>query len=172
MQSQLLERTTVFLSAIAKRTDKDNGAKAVMKRALTGDERHQRHTYPIVLNWLGGVREDQQDLWIFVASLSAYYPQSPHTVPKNFGFSSKKLNDYSSSGGTEKRFRALLDLSLTDIRTPITALIRQMKGKGIAIDYPLLLADLCQWEHPDQYIQDRWARTFWIETTQTENNNS
>jgi CRISPR system Cascade subunit CasB len=47
------------------------------------------------------------------------------------------------------------------MQPPLTALVRQMKSKGIAIDYPKLLADLRQWEHPNQYIQDHWARVFW-----------
>jgi hypothetical protein len=36
-----------------------------------------------------------------------------------------------------------------------------MKSKGIGIDYPKLLADLRQWENPNQYVQDLWARAFW-----------
>ncbi|MDX1978272.1 MAG: type I-E CRISPR-associated protein Cse2/CasB, partial [Pseudanabaenaceae cyanobacterium bins.68] len=149
MESTLLEGTTTFLEAIAKRIDKDNGAKAIMKRAISGDQRHLLHTYGLLPS-LSGVRETQQKLWIFVASLYAYYPtQATH---QNFGFSCRKLNDATTSGGTERRFRALLDLSLEDIKTPITALIRQMKSKSILVSYPLLLSDLCQWEHFDQYI--------------------
>lgn len=166
-----LSREKEFLTAIAKRIDKDNGAKAIMKRALTGDDRHQRHIYPIVLPLLWGVRENQQDLWNFVASLSAYYPQTVRPEPKDFGHSCRELQNSLTSRGTDRRFRALLDLSLVDIKTPVTALVRQIKSKGISIDYPLLLADLCQWEQPDQYIQDRWARSFWS-TTQTEAQNS
>jgi CRISPR system Cascade subunit CasB len=156
-----LNRETEFITAIAKRIDKDTSAKAIMKRALSGDDRHLRHTYLLVLPLLRGVWEPQQALWIFVASLYAHYPQSVRLEPKNFGHSCRGLHNATSSGGTERRFRALLDLSLVDIEKPVTALVRQMKSKDIAIDYPLLLADLCQWEHPDQYIQDRWARTFW-----------
>ena len=161
MESNLVDKAATFLETIAKRIERDNGAKAVMKRALAGDDRHLRHTYPLVLPLLTNVRESQQNLWIFVASLSVYYPQPIGKEGQNFGFSCKRLSKETASGGVERRFRALLDLSLEDIEKPITSLIRQMKSKGIAISYPLLLADLCQWEHPDQYIQDRWAKTFW-----------
>jgi CRISPR system Cascade subunit CasB len=54
-----------------------------------------------------------------------------------------------------------LDLALADIQAPLANLVRQIKTKEIAIDYPQLLADLRRWEHPDQYIQDNWARAFW-----------
>jgi CRISPR system Cascade subunit CasB len=40
-------------------------------------------------------------------------------------------------------------------------MVRLMKSKKIAINYPQLVVDLCRWNHPDQYIQDKWARAFW-----------
>ena len=54
-----------------------------------------------------------------------------------------------------------LDSPLDDLRSPLAALIRLLKSKGIAINYPQLIVDLCRWDHPDQYIQDNWARAFW-----------
>ncbi len=156
-----LERAEKFFVSLHKRIDKDSGAKAELKRALSGEEHHIRNTYSLVLPYLGEVEEWQQDVWILVAALSAYYPQEIRKEPKNFGSSCLGLNLSNDSGGADRRFRALLDTSLTDIRSPLTNLVRQMKSKGIRVDYPQLLVDLLQWEHPNQYIQDRWARTFW-----------
>jgi CRISPR type I-E-associated protein CasB/Cse2 len=55
----------------------------------------------------------------------------------------------------------LLDTSLDNLRSPLAALVRLIKTKSIAINYPKLIADLAGWEHPDQYVQDNWARAFW-----------
>lgn len=162
-KSPPLERETTFLEAIHQQTKNDNGAKAVLKRALSNERRQPQNIYPLVLRHLTGIHARQQDLWIFVACLSVYYPQDFRTAQeqRNFGHSCQRLASASSSDGAERRFRTLLDTSLEDIQIPLAALVRLMKSKEIRIDYPRLIADLCQWEHPDQYIQDRWARAFW-----------
>lgn len=155
------ERTTKFLESLHHRIDSDNGAKAVLKRALSGEPKHIRAIYPMVLPSLESISEWQQDVWILVACLSVYYPQDMRKEQKNFGHSCRELANTTQSKGANRRFRSLLDTSLSDVRSPLTALVRQIKSKEIRIDYPLLIVDLCQWEYPDQYIQDQWARTFW-----------
>jgi CRISPR system Cascade subunit CasB len=162
-KSQQLERAEKFLASLHKRIDKDSGAKAELKRALSGEERHIRNTYALVLPYLGDVKEWQQDVWILVAALSAYYPQEIRAEQRDFGASCRGLGDSNDSGGADRRFRALLDTSLIDIRSPLTNLVRQMKSKGVRVDYPQLLIDLLRWEHSNQYIniQDKWARSFW-----------
>jgi CRISPR system Cascade subunit CasB len=155
-----LARAEKFLASLHHRIANDTGAKADLKRALSGEERHLRNTYALVLPYLGDV-EWQQDVWILVAALSAYYPQDIRPEQRDFGFSCRNIDPSNDSGGADRRFRALLDTSLTDIRSPLTNLVRQMKSKGVRVDYPQLLVDLLQWEHSNQYIQDRWARTFW-----------
>lgn len=153
-----------FLQSVSDRIKNDNGAKADFKRALSGEPEHTRKIYPFVLPYFGNISEwEQEHIWIPVVCLLVYYPQPIQEAEKqrNFGYSCRGLATENNSEGTDRRFRALLDLTLTDIRLPLTALVRQMKSKGIAIDYPQLLADLRRWEHPNQYIQDRWARAFW-----------
>lgn len=158
-----LDRASNFLKSVQQTIDKDKGANAAMKRALTGEARHLRAVYPIVLYPLEreGIQYNQ-DEWIFVACLFAYYPQMINRDDKRtFGHSARGLAGEGNSGGADRRFRALLDSPLDDLRSPLAALIRLLKSKGIAINYPQLIVDLCRWEHPDQYIQDNWARAFW-----------
>jgi CRISPR system Cascade subunit CasB len=160
--TEKLQRETDFLKSLHKRIENDNGAKAAFKRALSGESNHLRHIYAFVLLYLGGVSEWKQNyIWIPIACLSVYYPQPIREKIHDFGYSCWKLNQGSNSKGTERRFKALLDTDLVDIQSPLNALVRQMKSKEIPIDYPQLISDLSQWEHPNQYIQDRWARTFW-----------
>lgn len=150
-----------FLESLHRHIRDDNAAKAILKRALSGEERHIRSTYYIVLSLIPGINW-YQEIWILVACLSVYYPQPfDRESQRNFGYSCRGLANATTSEGADRRFRALLDTSLEDLRSPLTALVRQIKTKEVRIDYPQLLADLCQWNHPDQYIQDNWARTFW-----------
>ena len=159
-----LEREVRFLKLVNDRIKNDSEAKAGFKRALSGESEHIRKVYPFVLPFLGGVSDwEQEHVWIPVACLSVYYPQDIREDDKhrNFGKSCEGLAKATTSEGADRRFRALLDLSLENIYSPLTALVRQMKSRGITIDYPRLLSDLRQWGHADQYIQDQWARTFW-----------
>lgn len=159
-----LEYEVRFLKSVSDRAKNDSGTKVTFKRALSGEPEHIRKVYPFVLSMLNGVSEwEQEQVWIPVACLSVYYPQESREEEKrrNFGQSCHGLAAATTSEGADRRFRTLLDLSLEDLYSPLTALVRQMKSKGIAIDYPQLLADLRQWDHADQYIQDRWARSFW-----------
>lgn len=162
-----LEYERRFLQSVSDRIKNDNGAKADFKRALSGEAEHIRKVYPVVLPYLGNTSEwEQKQIWIPVACLSVYYPSTQKIG--NFGHSCRGLATATHSEGADRRFRALLDLALTDIQSPLTALVRQMKSKKIAINYPQLLADLRQWEHPNQYIQDQWARAFWGALAQQE----
>jgi CRISPR system Cascade subunit CasB len=157
-----LERETKFLQAIRDRIRNDPGAKAILKRALSGEHHHLRRVYPFTLPYLEGTRD--QDLWIFVACLFAYHDQEKEPSPRDFAQSCLDLQNSSTSKGPERRFRALLDTDLADIKSPITTLVRQIKSKKdkkIPVYYPQLIADLCFWNHPDQFIQDQWAKTFW-----------
>lgn len=166
-QPTRLERQTKFFENLHRRFNDDNGAKALLKRALSGEERHIRNTYSIVLAYIPEMPQYLQEIWIIVACLSFYYPQPIREEQRNFGYTCHGLANATNSEGADRRFRALLDTSLEDLRSPLTALVRQIKSKDkeIRLDYPQLLSDLCQWEHPDQYIQDRWARTFWGATS-------
>ena len=102
------------------------------------------------------------DQWLWVTGFLAYYDQSLTSERKTtFGASARRLKDDNNSGGPERRFRALLETSIEDLRSPLTSMVRLMKSKTISIHYPQLIVDLKAWNHPDQYIQDKWARDFW-----------
>jgi CRISPR system Cascade subunit CasB len=160
-----LERAKTFLDSLKQRIKNDSGAKATLKRALSGNDRHIRQTYSLLLPYLDNIKEWQQDIWIFVACLDTYHDQEKKPAPRNFAQSCMDLHNSSESKGPERRFRALLDTDLADIQSPITALVRQIKSKKekkkIPVYYPQLIVDLCNWDHPDQFVQDSWARTFW-----------
>jgi CRISPR system Cascade subunit CasB len=162
-KTDYLSRQTQFLESLHRRIKDDSGAKAALRRALSDEKHHIRSTYSIVLPLLPDIKY-QQENWIFVACLSVYYPQTlDREHPQNFGYSCRGLANATNSEGAERRFRALLDTAVEDLRSPLTALVRQIKSKDIRLDYPQLLSDLCRWDYPDRYIQvqDRWARTFW-----------
>ena len=168
-----LEREMKFLQDVQAHISDDTGAKAAFKRALSGEQHHLLKVYPFTLPYLGGIHERQQNIWIFVACLSIYHDQDFEPAPRNFAQSCLDLHNSSESKGPERRFRSLLDTDLIDIQSPITALVRQIKGKKdkkIPVYYPQLITDLCRWDHPDQFVQDQWAKSFWKVTVPSNHN--
>jgi CRISPR system Cascade subunit CasB len=156
-----------YLKRLYARVADNNGAKAAFKRAMSGEPEHYRKIYEFVMPAIGHLAKWEQDyVWMPVACWAIFYPQpiadeEGKVSRDNFGHSCQRLAAGKESKGTERRFRALLDTSLEDLRSPLTALVRQMKVAGVTINYPQLLADLRQWEHSSQYVQDRWAKDFW-----------
>jgi CRISPR system Cascade subunit CasB len=116
-KSSDLEQESKFLQAVENRTKKDNGAKAAFKRAMSGDPEHVRRIYQFVLPYVGNASEwEQNNIWIPIACLLIYYPQAIAAEHRrNFGYSCRRLASEMNSEGAERRFRALLDLSLIPI---------------------------------------------------------
>ena len=163
--SLAVQRAATVLQQIHNAIERDSGVKATLKRTLTGEPRHQRAAYPIILCSLSDTEADYQlEQWLWVTGFLAYYPQDINSESRlTFGDSARQLKTEGSSEGPERRFRSLLETPLEDLRSPLTAMVRLMRSskKKVAISYPQLLVDLNRWEHPDQYIQDKWARAFW-----------
>ncbi len=160
----------------------NNAGKAIFKRAMSGESRYITKAREF-LPYMGEKSVWQEThIWIPVACLSVYYPQPivKSERPNNFGYSCFLLQQEIQRGnpeakGVSRRFKALLDISLGDMQTPLNALVRQIKQMKIqrkegefVIDYPKLLSDLQQWDHADQYIQDQWARSFWGAVSKTD----
>jgi CRISPR system Cascade subunit CasB len=156
-----------YLKRLYARVAENNGAKAAFKRAMSGEPEHYRKIYEFVMPAIGHLAKWEQDyIWMPVACWAIFYPQpiadeEGKVSRDNFGHSCQRLAAGKESKGTERRFRALLDTSLEDLRSPLTALVRQMKVEKVAINYPQLLADLKYWGSYRQSVQDEWARTFW-----------
>ncbi|WP_338438776.1 type I-E CRISPR-associated protein Cse2/CasB [Synechococcus elongatus] len=188
---------TAFVHSVLQFADRkskmyDSAIAAALRRSLSGQPKYQRAVYSRLLPLIQTCTGLQQDWLLYVAALVAFYPQLPveAKASQNFGSSclalsksrSKKAShdneseDQSSREvtSTERRFLALLSLPGEALKTPLTALIRQMKAaeNSVPIYYPQLIYDLIAWDHPSQYVQDHWARSFWrVDTEKTEDSN-
>jgi CRISPR system Cascade subunit CasB len=110
---------------------------------------------------------DKGRIWIFIAGLFAHYPQPVEQPHKgNFGNSCWLLQQdihrqSPDAKGVERRFHTLLDTAFENVQSPVATLLRQMKSKHVAVNYPRLLTDLHWWDGIDKRVQDKWARDFW-----------
>jgi len=59
------------------------------------------------------------------------------------------------------RFKAILDAEQDDIAHHLRSIISMAGSKNVAVNYAKLLTDLCNWSHPEKYVQTDMAREFW-----------
>jgi CRISPR system Cascade subunit CasB len=55
----------------------------------------------------------------------------------------------------------LLDADEDELPWRLRQIVSLTTASGIALDWPQLLKDLLGWDHPDRYVQRRWAREYW-----------
>lgn len=113
-------------------------------------EWQRQATYLVAACWAksrrqrdGGDQEQGQLLAVGLRRLSQD-PANPH-----------------ASKNIEKRFTALLDADGDELPWRLRQVSAVLDAASIAIDWPALLSDLWRWNHPERYVQVRWARQFW-----------
>lgn len=78
-----------------------------------------------------------------------------------------KAQPGASEESLERRFAILLDADFDpragtgELPFRLRQTVKLVLSKEGRIDWPRLLHDLRQWNHPDKYVQKRWARDFY-----------
>lgn len=112
-----------------------------------------RYVYP----WLPkNLPEDRVKDAFLVAGLFALHPRNGEG--KNFGATLRRIN----GSAIEQRFLALLDSDKETLPDKLSHLVPLLKSKKISIDWIQLLKDLGWWEHPDKWVQQKWAKGFYL----------
>lgn len=147
----------------ALRKDEDRAALARLRRGL-GKRKGDPRMYPYVIPWVGEDRESIER-GILVASLFALHPE-PAPPGRSMGVVFRKMQDGSNQNSLERRFSALLAASREDIGGHLRHAISLAKSQKVNVDYDRLFKDLKGWSHPERYIQLKWARDFWTQTSE------
>ncbi len=163
------ERTS-FVSYLLKLADpraKDRGALAALRRSLQHPTGISASACPHVMRFVPEEADLFQERMLFlVGALFALHPE--HAEGISLGHAFRKINDGTSEGrqgkdnpGTRARFVALLDAHADDLAEPVRHAVSLARAKGVALDWDLLLDDLCSWRHHEKSVQHRLARDFW-----------
>jgi CRISPR system Cascade subunit CasB len=105
------------------------------------------------------------------ASLLAQYSTADikagrHRSLGDFGHTWKVATGQSGSDSIKRRFPILLDGEFDprtgegDLSHRLRQMVRYAAGKGVGVEWPLLLVDLKFWNDPDKRVQKRWAQSF------------
>jgi CRISPR system Cascade subunit CasB len=139
----------------------DRGALAALRRGLGGPPGGAPEMYRYVVPWLPKkVSREQEAAYYMVASLFAYHPIS--ASEGNLGAHLRKtFFSEGDNASTERRFTALLAARYDDLTVYLRQTISFLKSKNVAVNWQQLFYDLKYWNHPEGFVQKRWAKSFW-----------
>lgn len=89
--------------------------------------------------------------------------------------------DDSTEGPIDRRMRILLDSEFEqvdgrpgggELAYRLRQCVRLAASAGVGVDGPLLLRDLRRWDHPDRYVQKRWARSYFTAASPEQGNDT
>jgi CRISPR system Cascade subunit CasB len=115
-----------------------------------------------------GIHPNEEELWFIVATLrflNRYKIEAFEDEPiRDFGWTMSEIKRANKSDSFDLRVRGLLDCRWNVGDGALAHRLRQMvklaDGKSVPIDWESLLKDLLNWEHPERWVQKKWARSY------------
>lgn len=159
---------STFIDSLEDMAEKESKVWAVLKRSLAFDPGLYPPAFPYVEYRLGGDDGWKRSVYYLVAGLWAMRRSELGSQRQTISFACKALyqkNDKSPS--VEKRFITLLDSD----EGQLAHRLRQMSSllKDYSIDFDDLLRDLLLWNHPEKWVQIKWAKDFYRNLDNKEN---
>lgn len=139
--------------------NKDRAALAALRSSL--QQENPIEGLRLVLPTLkAGSNRFEEDDAILLAGLFALHPE---TGSSSIAEALKIVFRKTESESIENRFRALLGAKKTELSTHLRHAVSLIGSKQIALDWNDLYRAIRYWDHPDDFIRRKWARSFWAE---------
>lgn len=142
----------------------NRGKLAVLRRGAGERPGDDWRVYPVLSahladepDWPPGRFLERNWARFVVASLFALHPDHGRNAG-SLGATCRRIGTHESA---QQRFIALLNSRRDDLPNRLRQMIRLAHSEQAPVDYILLLQNLRQWEHPDHWVQERWARDYW-----------
>ena len=145
-----------FVSHLEARAQ-DRAMLAALRRGLGAEPGEEPAMYPHVVPWINEWREEA-DIYM-IASLFALHPASASSG--NMGRHCRSLDPNQENDPTERRFVQLLRMRRETLEPRLRQQISILKSNDVPVNWHQLIADLRNWDHPDRFVQRRWAGDFW-----------
>ncbi len=148
-----------FISYLQGRAE-DRAMLAALRRGL-GAEPGDPETvgmFQYVVPWINEWY-DEADIYM-VASLFALHPSS--AASGNMGDHLRRLaGQLGDDNATERRFVQLLRMRRDTLEPRLRQQVSILKSKDIPINWHQLIRDVNYWDHPNRFVQRRWASAYW-----------
>lgn len=150
------KRFATHLEDIADR--RDRGALAALRRGLGKPPGTAPEMYPYVAPLLGANRFPSRERSAYlIASLFGSHPMSAH----DGSTLTEALLRTKRSASYEKRVLRLLSSDSADLGDQLRHIVAFLRAENVLIDWAQLFYDIERWDHPDRWIQRRWAHAYW-----------
>lgn len=113
----------------------------------------------------GGVAPAQEPIYWLVAVL---FPLADATSHGSFGDALRRARSPRYRKGLDRRMEALLDSDPAQLPHRLEQAVRFLHSQRIPVNWRSLLEDLLQWEHPNHFVQKKWARAYFLLPQQPE----
>lgn len=104
-----------------------------------------------------GTPQYQEEMYFLVATL---FPLAESGGKGDFGSLLSKAQNSTNQKGLDRRVEFLLDADDDQLSFRLRQSVHFLQSCWVRVDWVQLLDDLLQWKHPDRYIQQRWARSY------------
>lgn len=155
---------TAFISALERL---DAAGRARLKRnagRALGEARDVQRVFFQALPY--EVPERQHDDYFLLATL---YPMADkRSGGVTLGSTLRRVRQNRVSASLDRRFQTLLDSDREQLPFRLRQAVRLAAATEQPIDWAQLLGDLLAWEHPERYIQLRWAKDYFVERPEAE----
>lgn len=139
----------------------DRAALAALRQGLGQPPGAAPQMYPYIEPWLTEVNSARlAKAYYLIAALFAYHPQPGGSGTVGHHFADIR-NLSGNDTAVERRFTILLAAHRDDLPFYLRQAVSFLKAKAIPVNWVQLLKDVRGWDHPDRYVQQRWARAYW-----------
>lgn len=138
----------------------DRAGLATLRRSLSFAPGTWPPAFPIVEPFVASARPGRRAVAYLVAGLMAWSRRAD-PGDGDMGAACARLRNASDSGSIERRFLDLLDADRDGLPHRLRQMVALMASKSITPAWSELIRDLAAWDHPDRYVQQRWARSFY-----------
>lgn len=168
------EKFTEFLEGLYERDER--AALAALRRGLgrAPGEASEMHRY--IVPRVQGLKEWREDAYYIVAALFALHPGKSWRAggdtrhDTNLGASLGVLaKENKESSSVERRFVALLNCRKEELPDHLRNIVSLLKSKDIPINWAQLIKDINFWNNENRRVQRDWARAFWSDAAEAEN---
>lgn len=105
-----------------------------------------------------GLNQAQEGIYFLVATL---YPLVEDGSKGDFGDSLRQARTDQNGKGLDRRMEILLDSDIAQLPFRLRQAIHFIRSCRKRVNWVRLLEDLLSWEHPDRFVQQRWARSYY-----------
>ncbi len=158
---------STLVEELVVRSREESRVRAVLKRSLAFDP----GTYPPAFPYIEHRLKDDDGEWkrkvyYLVAGLWAMHWRDRNSAPGQFFANVCRMLywDNEQSPSVERHFIALIDADSEQLPYRLRQMVALLKD--YEIDFNNLSQDLLSWNHPDKFIQIRWAREFYNQSAE------